>query len=59
MTLNELKEKIAESNNYDWFQKYELLINYPHTLLSNYESNKINCFRGSLILLDDSILVKA
>ena len=29
------------------------------SLLSNYESNKINCLRGFVISLDDPILVKA
>lgn len=30
MTLNELKQKIAESPNKEWYQKYELTLNYTH-----------------------------
>jgi hypothetical protein len=30
MTLKELKEKIAESENNEWFQKYEVKLKYPH-----------------------------
>ena len=30
MTLKELKENIAASENKDWLQNYELEINYPH-----------------------------
>ena len=36
-----------------------LLGNNILSLLSNYESNKINCLKGSVILSADSILVKA
>jgi len=30
MTLNELKEKVAESPHKEWYQQYEILINYSH-----------------------------
>lgn len=30
MTLIELKEKVAESTNKEWFQNYTLILNYPH-----------------------------
>ena len=29
MTLKELKEKIAESPNIQWLQKYKVQLNYP------------------------------
>src|SRR4026208_1340370 len=29
MTLKELKEKVAESQNIEWLQKYQVKLNYP------------------------------
>ncbi len=53
------EDELSDEIELDRDCKLPLFSTYLKSLLSNYESNKINCFRGSVILLDDSILVKA
>ena len=55
----ELRHQLGQHVQVEYDEIQTNMITTNKSLLSNYESNKINCFRGSLILLDDSILVKA
>lgn len=45
MTSKELKEKIAESSNFEWFQKYKINLNYP-------KINYVSPIKGAATLYD-------